>query len=424
MYCAASVHLNSETYMLDQPAFGRRLKELRLERDLSQAALAGKEISTGYLSRLESGGRQPTERVVNYLVQVLGVERSAFDTPPSGGSLAQALSLAISTESDESSENLIAVLAQVREENLFLRWQALWHISRYRQRRGERAEELTCLEELVQVADKLALPELQCRARFHLARSLRSTGEVSRALDLALHAYQLAKGAALAVPDTGGALLTLVSVEAEAGRLPDARAHVDELVDLVAGRSDTLATEALWSAATVRFRQGDHEGARNCLERAMKELDSGVDLTLWARLRLAAASLHLQSTPPRTERGREYLQEAADALALIGTDVLRQELLTLQTHLAFHEGRYTDARQLYDELNRDELLVTYRDQVRLRILNSRLMILEGREQEGIRHLKELGEQAQQQSNIDLAAEIWRILAECLEDVSQVRRTEA
>ncbi|WP_329253222.1 helix-turn-helix domain-containing protein [Streptomyces sp. NBC_01478] len=409
--------------MLEQPAFGRRLKELRVERSLSQAALAGKEISTGYLSRLESGARQPTERVVNHLVRILGVERSAFDTPPSGGSLAQALSLATSAEGDQGSENLIAVLAQVREESPFLRWQALWHISRYWQRRGERAEEQACLEDMVRVADELSLPELQCRARFQLARSLRSTGEVSRALDLALNAYQLAKDAALDLPDTGGALLTLVSVEAEAGRLPDARAHVDELVDLVAGRSDTLAAEALWSAATVRFRQGDHEGARICLERAMKELDSSVDLTLWTRLRLAAASLYLQSTPPQTERGRECLQEAASALTLIGTPVLDQELLTLQTQLAFHEGRYADARRLYDELNRDELRLTYRDQVRLHILDSRLMILEGREQEGIRLLKDLGEQAQQQSNIDLAAEIWRILAECLEDVGR-RRTAA
>ncbi|WP_055715984.1 helix-turn-helix domain-containing protein [Streptomyces torulosus] len=406
--------------MLEQPTFGRRLKELRVERGLSQAALAGEEISTGYLSRLESGARQPTERVVTYLAQVLGVDRSAFDTPPSGGSLAQALSIATSTDGDEGIENLIAVLGQVREEAPFLRWQALWLISRYWQRRGRRDEEQACLEKLARVADELALPELQCRAGSQLARSLRSTGEVTRALGIAVNAYQLAKGAGLSVTDTGGALLTLVSVEAEAGRLPDARAHVDELVQLVEGRSDPLAAEALWSAATVRFRQGDHEVARNYLERAMKELDSSVDLTLWARLRLAAASLHLQSTPPQTERGRACLDEAASALALVGTPVLRQELLTLQTHLAFEEGRYADARALHDQLHSDELRLTYRDQVRLHILDARLMLLEGREAEGIHRLKELGEQARQQSNIDLAAEIWRILAESLEDASRAR----
>ncbi|MFF7974912.1 helix-turn-helix domain-containing protein [Streptomyces sp. NPDC007905] len=407
--------------MLEQPTFGRRLKELRLERGLSQAALAGREISTGYLSRLESGARQPTERVVTYLAQVLGVDRSAFDTPPSGGSLAQALSIASSTDDDEGIETLIAVLGQVREETPFLRWQALWLISQYWHRRGERGKEQACLAELGKVADELALPELQCRAGFQLARSLRATGDVTRALGIAVNAYQLAKSAGLSVTDTGSALLTLVSVEAEAGRLPDARAHVDELVQLVEGRSDPLAAQALWSAATVRSRQGDHEVARNYLERAMKELDSSVDLTLWARLRLAAASLNLQSTSPQIDRARECLQEAASALALVGTPVLRQELLTLQTQLAFEEGRYTDARALHDQLHQSELLLTYRDQVRLHILDSRLMLTEGREEEGIRRLKELGEQAGQQSNIDLAAEIWRILAESLEGVSQSRQ---
>ena len=194
-------------------------------------------------------------------------------------------------------------------------------------------------------------------------------------------------------------------------------------MDVGAGGADRRAAAAVWGAPRVGCRPGHHDGARHCLERAMKELDSSVDLTLWARLRLAAASLHLQITPPQTQRGRECLQEAAGALALIGTPVLRQELLTLQTHLAFHEGRYADARRLYDALNRDEMRLTYRDQVRLHILDSRLLILEGRQQDGIRRLKELGEQAQQQSNIDLAAEIWRILAECLEDAGRLREPE-
>jgi transcriptional regulator with XRE-family HTH domain len=409
--------------MLEQPTFGRRLKELRVERGLSQAALGGEEISTGYLSRLESGARQPTERVVTYLAQVLGVDRSAFDTPPSGGSLAQALSIATSTDGDEGIADLITVLGQVREEAPFMRWQALWVISRYWRRHGRRDEEQACLEELLRVADELSLPELQCRARFQLARTLRSTGEVTRALDTAVNAYQLAKNAKLSVTDTGGALLTLVSVEAEAGRLPDARAHVDELVQLVAGRSDPLAAEALWSAATVRFRQGDHETARGYLEQAMKVLDSSVDLTLWARLRLAAASLHLQSTPPETDLAHECLEAAAGALALVGTLVLRQELLTLQTHLAFEQGRYADARTLHDRLHSDELHLTYRDQIRLHMLDARLMLVEGHQDEGIHRLKELGEQARQQSNIDLAAEIWRILAESLEAAGRAHREQ-
>ncbi|MFE3882266.1 helix-turn-helix domain-containing protein [Streptomyces lydicus] len=401
--------------MREQPAFGQRLKALRAERGLSQSALAGEQISTGYLSRLESGARQPTDRVITYLAGQLGVDPSAFETAPHSGSLAQALSLVMSSDTDEATENLIAALKQADGEDAILRWQALWLVSAHWRQRGERGEEQACLEELVRIADEQALPELQCRARSHLARSLRSTGEVSRAISIAVDAHRLAKNARLSVSDTGGALLTLVSVEAEAGRLPDARAHADELAELMEGRSGVLAAEALWSVATVRFRQGDHEVAMTYLERAMQELESRVNLTLWLRLRLAAASLCLQIAPPRTARCREYLEAAADALSLVGTPVLRQELLTLQTHLGFEEGRFADARAAYDKLIGNELRLSYRDRIRLYILDCRLMLREGRGDEAIRRLKELGEEARQESNIDLAAEIWRILAEALED---------
>lgn len=43
------------------------------------------------------------------------------------------------------------------------------------------------------------------------------------------------------------------------------------------------------------------------------------------------------------------------------------------------------------------------------------MIQEGRPKDGLRRLKELGEESRQAFNIDLSAEIWRILAEELEN---------
>ncbi|MGN5376796.1 helix-turn-helix domain-containing protein [Streptomyces lasalocidi] len=64
--------------MLHQPAFGRRLRKLRQARGLSQTALAGDGMSTGYLSRLESGARQPTERAVAYLAVRLDLEPSGL----------------------------------------------------------------------------------------------------------------------------------------------------------------------------------------------------------------------------------------------------------------------------------------------------------------------------------------------------------
>jgi transcriptional regulator with XRE-family HTH domain len=396
--------------MVEQPAFGRRLRELRTERGLSQAAVAGDDMSTGYLSRLESGARQPTARAVAYLAERLQVDPSEFDEP-SVGSVAEALALATSAEGDEALKKLAAALELSPAVDPTLRWQALWLLAGAAAGRGARREEADLLEELVRTSEELMLPELRCRARAQFARCLRSLGEIPGALKAGQDAYRLAQDHKLAVRDTGAALLTLVSVEAEAGRLSDARAHADDLVELVAERTGTLRAEALWSAATVNFRQGDSAAAVRLLEQAIAEFDSRDDLVLWMRLRLAAASLYLQVTPRRLDECRRRLDEAEPALALVGTPVLHQEMLTLRVHLAFEDGRYADARAAHDELVLDDLKLTYRDRIRLDMLHNRLLILEGHAQQGIQQLRELAERAQQTSNIDLAAEIWRTLAE-------------
>ncbi|WP_326587637.1 helix-turn-helix domain-containing protein [Streptomyces sp. NBC_01294] len=403
--------------MSTESSFGLRLKALRQQQGLSQAALAGDEISTGYLSRLESGARKPTERVIAYLAKRLDVDRSAFYIQPSSSSLTQALSLAASTDSSEAIEDLIDVFATARDEDPLLRWQALWLIERYWHARREHAEELACLEELTAIADDLELPALQCRSKSRLARCLRAKGDVARALEFAVSAHQVAKQAGLPVSDEANALLALVSVEAEAGRLPDARAHAEELVELVAEGSETLRSEALWTAATVCSRQGDDDAACAFLHQAMAILDSRVDPVLWARLRLAAASLHLQGSPPSTESARAHLNEAEAAFALVGTPVQQQEILALQAHLAFEEGRYADARAAHSQLDVDKLMLNYRDRIRLQTLDSRLLIVEGHRKEGLARLKHLGEDARRAANLDLAAEIWQILAETLEHTS-------
>lgn len=56
--------------------------------------------------------------------------------------------------------------------------------------------------------------------------------------------------------------------------------------------------------------------------------------------------------------------------------------------------------------------MTYRGQVRLEILRHQLLILAG-DPAGVPGLRALAQQAQQDANIDLAAEIWRVLADAL-----------
>ncbi|GGJ51585.1 helix-turn-helix domain-containing protein [Streptomyces brasiliensis] len=408
--------------MLRQPAFGRRLRKLRSAQGLSQTALAGDGMSTGYLSRLESGARQPTERAVAYLAARLGLEPADFEEP-AGGSLAHALTLAASTGHDDALDTLREALAAEGHESPVLRWQALWQLARQRRVQGDHVGERGYLEELVRLGDEVGPAELRVRGLTRLARCLRSLGEIPAALDACVTAHEIAREFGVDVEDRSAVLLALVSVEAEAGRVPDARAHADELADLVEGRSDALWAEAMWTVAAVRVRQGDHAAAQAYLEQALEKFGSNEDLVLWLRLRLAAGRLHLQKLPPDPEAAQRCVTAAEPALAFVGTPGLRQELTALKADLAFLTARYDDARALLGELALEEPRMTYRDRVRLDILRHRLRILSG-DPTGVTGLRALAEQAQADANIDLAADIWRILAEALaqsQSQSQTRR---
>ncbi|PKW00394.1 Helix-turn-helix domain-containing protein [Streptomyces sp. 1222.5] len=401
--------------MLEQPYFGRRLKQLRIERGLSQAVLAGDDMSTGYLSRLESGARRPTARATEYLMKQLGVGAAEFEEQRVA-SLAHAFTVAVSAESDENTEALESALAADDGSNVLLRWQTLWLLAQRKRRSGEHAHELAHLEELVELGEATGVPALRVRAMTQLARCLRSSGEIARATDMATRAHLLARDNELSTSDLALNLLALISVETEGGRLPDACAHGEELLTLVEGRSDTLWAEAVWTVAAVRVRQGDLAAAQALLGRALEEFQSSENLVLWLRLRVASARLHLLNTPADPDAAQRCIEAIEAGLPFARSPMLEQELTFLKANLAFHEGRYMDARALLGQLDRTSLRLTHRDRVQVDVLDNRLRIAEGNEEEGLRGMHRLAQQAHETSNIDLAADIWRIAAETLVQV--------
>jgi transcriptional regulator with XRE-family HTH domain len=395
--------------MLDQPYFGERLKALRLERGLSQAALAGETISTPYLSRLESGARRPTAKVVSYLAGRLNVSPRAFEAAPPVSPLGQALASANSAGEVVLSTELAAMLrAEDRSAPTALRWQALWLLARAHGAQAQHAEEYAILTELGALSDEMGVPELRARTDVALANSARSLGEIARASEHA--AAAVAQAGPLPLADRIAALDALVSAQAEAGQLVPARLRADELVRLTEPGGGPALTRALWASATVAIRQGDWSRAQADLERALAGLSSQDDLELWMRLRLAAASLLLQITPPQTAAARARLTESEPAVNLVGTEQNRQELILLQALVAFKERRYDEARERCAALDGRELQLSFRDRIRLEALQSMLGILGGGGADGVARLQELAQQASDTQNVELAAELWRELA--------------
>ncbi|MGX1310814.1 transcriptional regulator with XRE-family HTH domain [Streptomyces calvus] len=405
--------------MLEQPHFGRRLRRLRLERGMSQACLVGEGMSTGYLSRLESGERRPTERAVAYLAGRLGVDASALTRASDDRSLPHVLAaVASAPHGTEDTAALSRAVDQDTSDDPAVRWQALWLLSRAAGRDGDYRGQCARLPELVELSDRLGAADLRVRSRVQYARGLRALGDLRTAEPTAGEAVSIARTGDLPVADTTAALMVLISIETELGRLDEAQRHVDELErDLLPSATSTQAAEALWTAAVVSNRQGDHAAARDRLERALGLVRGEDDLVLWTRLRAAATAAALRMSPPRVAAAGRWLSEAAAVLDLVGTPLQVQELRALQAQLAFHEGRLEEAGELSRALLAEpDLRLSYRDRVGLSVLDGRLRILAGHVDEGIAALQDLGRQATECRNFDLATHIWQTLATTLADI--------
>ncbi|GAA2520475.1 helix-turn-helix domain-containing protein [Winogradskya humida] len=402
--------------MAELPHFGHRLKTLRLERGMSQAQLAGDGMSTGYLSRLESGERRATDRAITYLATQLGVDADTL-TQPAGGSLSEALAIAASTPSNaDMSPGILRAVDEDEQTDPAARWQALWLLDSV----TDAGLEPGRLQELVELADAIGVPELRVRARVRRARRLRGRGAMDDAQTLAAQALDIAVLESLSTFDRMAALLVLISVEAESGSVDAATRHVRELEKWLPEAAPTQAAEALWTAAMVSARQGDFAAAKARLEDALALVAGQDDLSLWQRLRAAAIAAALQMTPPELDDARRWLAEVEPAVRLTGTPLQRDELLSLQAYLAFQEGRTADARRMCDELLHNENLgLSYRDRVRLLALDSQLKILEGDAETGIATLQQLGQQATESKNLALATQLWQSLATTLAKVRQV-----
>src|SRR5437763_9703462 len=64
----------------EDETIGQRVKRLRLERDLSQRELSGPGVSYALISRIENGGRKPSEKATRHLAVKLGVTADYIET--------------------------------------------------------------------------------------------------------------------------------------------------------------------------------------------------------------------------------------------------------------------------------------------------------------------------------------------------------
>ncbi|MFJ5893469.1 helix-turn-helix domain-containing protein [Streptomyces californicus] len=402
--------------MLEQPGFGRRLRQLRLQQGKTQAELTGPGMSAAYLSRLESGARFPTQRAVDYLAERLGIPVEIFAERTEDDLVDVVATLASRSDGERDAETrdlLVDALARATDVDPTTRWQALALLAQLHASRGEFPEECEVLDTLDVLSEELARPALQVYTRQRVARCARNRGDVELARRAVREALELGERHRVRVPaaDLLRSRLLLVSAETELGNVAEATRIVLDILDALPAERGALTAEAYWTAATVSTRQGDSEEARRYLDKAIDALDSREDITLWMRLRLGAASLCLQSLPPRLERAQALLTAVEPVLDFAGPPRHRQEFLFLQAQLAFQSGDSDRAAAFVAEAEEGLQLLTYRDRIRFRTLQEMLAARAG-DLHAVARLNELATEVQRTQMLELAAEVWRAAAEC------------
>ncbi|MFI8826714.1 hypothetical protein [Streptomyces sp. NPDC053431] len=263
---------------------------------------------------------------------------------------------------------------------------------------------------MVALSDELGHAVLRVYSRLHLARVQRDLGEADPARTTALEALRIGGEDSLDNHDMLRCRLLLASVTAELGDLAEAFRLSEEACARLGTQTGVLAAQALWTAATVSTRQGNHELSASFLERAMTALSSREDLLLWMRLRHAAAALALQALPPAPDKAQRYLDEARPALELVGTAQHQQEYAFLLAQLAYVRGEYEEAARHCEQAATEKVQLNFRDRIRLEMLKEQIRVKQSDPTARAR-LCALAGEAQARGMLDLTAEVWRAAAE-------------
>ncbi|MFJ1757258.1 helix-turn-helix domain-containing protein [Kitasatospora sp. NPDC088134] len=321
--------------MDERVRFGARVRELRKSRGLSIAQLAGSGMSTSYLSRVETGARPPTDRVVDHLCEVLRIERDELFADR--WTVAEQLAVAVSAgDPGLRARALREVLAGPAEPAE--RFHALWQLA-------EHEDTTDLLAGAVRAADDSGVEHLRARAHAALARHLRVLGQIHPAREHATTALRVLDAHPdLPAPDAATVLMAHLSVAAEAGEAPRpaVRERALHLERLAGELPPVLRAQARWTLAALHAYAGDHTGASTSLALALEAADLREDLVLWVRLRLAGARLHLMATPPATAQARQLLAEVRPFLPAVPARH-EHEHTALDAHLAAADGHWDRA---------------------------------------------------------------------------------
>jgi tetratricopeptide (TPR) repeat protein len=297
---------------------------------MSQAELAGHELSASYVSLLESGRRNATSEVVSLLAARLGCtvdylvdgqDDEALERARLGLSYAE---LALrSGEAGDGLTQLEALMASTPQLGPEDRWRAQRLRARALEGVGRLEDAIAELERLREQAQRERRHEDYLRLTVDAVRCYQEAGDVGYALDIGEAALSLVRDWGLAGSDAHAELASSVlGGYYERGDLVRAQQMAADVLDVVEHVGSERARAAVyWNASLVAEQRDDLPAALQLAERALAVYSEGDDVRALARLRVAYGWLLLRCLPPQPEAARAALTASRASLADVGSEV-------------------------------------------------------------------------------------------------------
>jgi transcriptional regulator with XRE-family HTH domain len=323
---------------------GERIRRLRRRRGLTQRQLEAPGVGFAYISRIESGARNPSLAVLRILARRLGVPLEYLETGapvPVAAERELRLSdaeLELRLNRDLERAQTVFAAELEHDDEPFLRARAHAGLGLLAVRRGVHAGTIRHLE--AATGSGYLPPETSPDLYRALGAAYVSTGQPARAARLFEDCLAQLRER---VPDDATLQVRFgvyaATAYSELGRADQARTALEE----ASRKADESASPQVrinlyWGMSIEAWRAADSEGALAYIRRAIGLLEASEDTYHLALANLRAAQL--LNLDGRSEEAGRHL-ERADRLFLLGAD--QSDLGILRAEQAIHAAALKDA---------------------------------------------------------------------------------
>lgn len=320
-------------------------------------------MTGSYISLLESGHRQATGRVLELLAPALGCSVEFLRTGR-GGLRDTNLDLDLrfgelalrSGDPEAALERFTDIVAVAQRGGLRdLELEALWGRARAQESVGSLDQAITGYEAL---AREEWLPAALQRevVLTALCRAYRECGDLARAIEVGESARPLTEEEETDDPSLLDAAIalasTLVGCYYERGDLTRGQLLAQETLARAERSGSAVArAAALWNAGLVSEARGDLRTARSYVERALALYSETDNARATALLRVTTAWLMLRAKQPQLAEAHELLRRALDELPSVGSAL---DVAYAETELARYfllQGDWQAALELAEGVN-------------------------------------------------------------------------